>query len=50
MDTKKICKIGNSPAIRLNGTLLSAVSKLSDGDTVNVEYQKDKIIIRKVVK
>lgn len=49
MDRKKIRKFGNSLGLILNATLLAAVTKLSEGDSVDIEYQKDKIIIKKAV-
>ena len=49
MDTKKIREIGNSVGLVFNKKLLDAVSSISAGDVVEIEYQKNKVIIRKVV-
>lgn len=50
MDLKKVRKIGNSIGVTFNGTLASAVSGIQASDEVVLTYEKNKIIIRKVVK
>lgn len=50
LDKKIVGRWGGSIAVRINAFLSGNTSGISEGDEVVLEYKKDKIIIRKVVK
>ena len=47
-DYKVVGNWGGSVAVRINGLAASQKSGISEGDKVELEYKKGKIIIRKV--
>lgn len=49
VDRKKIRRFGHCIGLTFSQKLMNAISKLKEGDEVDIEYYKDKIIIRKAV-